>query len=179
MYFEQQGAGDYDTVDGSVHRSHPTDPNFKPEVRAIKPEGPHYTTNTGDVPFHAIRVEFKHPGCGLPGWKPTKPGPDDALLAAPATHTLLFENDEVRVLDVHLPAHAQDAMHHHPWPGVFYIVENEPVRDTLPHVPGARVASFPAGVRIVPVEAETHAFENAGDGPLHLIWFELKYGSGH
>ena len=67
MYTERAGAGTYDSADGTVHRSHDTDPGFKPNARAIKPEGPHYTTNTGEVPFHAIRVEFKHPGCGLAG----------------------------------------------------------------------------------------------------------------
>ena len=51
MYIDSQGAGTYDTPDGSDHRTHPTDPNFKPRIIAIKPEGPHWTENTGDVPF--------------------------------------------------------------------------------------------------------------------------------
>ena len=177
MYFEQQGAGDYDTVDGSVHRSHPTDPNFKPEVRAIKPEGPHYTTNTGDVPFHAIRVEFKHPGCGLPGWKPAEPRAEDALLAAPASNSLLFENDEVRVLDVHLAAHRSEPMHNHPWPGVIYVAEDAPKRDVPRGAENQPPAGSGFGVKVVPVDSEDHAFENVSDKPLHLIWFELKYGS--
>ena len=177
MYFESSGAGTYDSADGTVHRSHPTDPNFKPEVRAIKPEGPHYTANTGDVPFHAIRVEFKHPGCGLPGWHAATPGPDDVLPAAPGSHTLLFENDEVRVLDVHLAAHQSEPMRIHPWPGVIYVAADAPTHDSrrgaeaVPHVG----SSF--GVKVVPVDPEDHAFENGSDQPLHLIWFELKYGS--
>ena len=177
MYFEQQGAGDYDTVDGSVHRSHPTDPNFKPLVRFIPPEGPHYATNTGDVPFHAIRVEFKHPGCGLPGWHAAAPAGDDALLAAPANIKLLFDDDEVRVLDVHLPAHGSEPMHNHPWPGVIYIAEDAPKRDVRPGTKDAHVEMFPPGSKVVPVEAGDHAFENVSDRPLHLIWFELKHGT--
>ena len=172
MYFERSGAGDYDSADGTVHRSHATDPNFKPEVRAIKPEGPHYTTNTGDVPFHAIRVEFKHPGCGLAGWQKAVAGPDDALVAAPASHTLLFEDAGVRVLDVHLAAHAKDAPHTEAWPGLVYVAKAARVRDF------AGPVSDLAQGGIVAVNAGPHELENVGDGPLHLILFELKEGSG-
>jgi len=177
MYIERQGAGTYDTPDGSDHRSHPTDPNFKPVVRAIKPEGPHWTGNTGDVPFHAIRVEFKHPGCGLAGWKPAVPATDDALVAAPGTHTLLFENDEVRVLDVHLAPHTSEPMHSHPWPGVFYVVEAGTVKRLDKGKSVAELRTFPAGVKVLPEPADIHSVENVGDVPVHLVRFELKYGS--
>ncbi len=175
MYVDRQGAGTYNTPDGKDNRSHPTDPNFKPRIVAIKPEGPHWTENTGDVPFHAIRVEFKHPGCGLPGWKPTAPGPDDALIAAPESHTLLLENDEVRVLDVHLPPHGKDPMHTSPWPGVFYIIDRAPLRGFSPAGPEPGVINFPPGVEIMPAKAGAHSLENLGDTPLHLIRFELKH----
>jgi mannose-6-phosphate isomerase-like protein (cupin superfamily) len=176
MYIDRQGAGTYDTPDGSDHRSHPTDPNFKPRIVAIKPEGPHWTENTGEVPFHAIRVEFKHPGCGLPGWNAAVPAADDAVVAAPANHTVLFENADVRVLDVHLAPGAKEPEHTHPWPGFFYVVSAPPVKFYYPGMaPVPRV--FPAGEKIVPIGAQgLHAAENVGDVPLHLIRFELKYG---
>ncbi len=166
MYIERSGAGTYDSADGKVHRSHETDPNFKPEVRAIQPEGPHYTTNTGDVPFHAIRVEFKHPGCGLAGWKAAAPGTE----AAVPGETVLLENAEVRVVDVRLAAGAKEAMHGEAWPGVVYVAEGGPVRV------GKQVSSV--GIKIVPVDGGLASLENAGKGPLHLVWFELKFGSG-
>ncbi len=177
MYIERQGAGTYDTPDGSDHRSHPTDPNFKPRIVAIKSEGPHWTENTGEVPFHAIRVEFKHPGCGLPGWKPAAPGPDDATVAAPAIHTVLLENDDVRVLDVHLAPHAKEPMHTHPWPGFFYMVQVAPLVYSTPQGPTGPARTMPIAMRILPIEAEgPHSVVNIGDTPLHLIRFELKHG---
>lgn len=180
MYIDRQGAGTYSTPDGSRNTSHPTDPNFKPRIIATKPEeGPHWTENTGEVPYHAIRAEFKHPGCGLAGWKAAVPGADDALVAAPASHALLLENDDVRVLDVHLAAHAQDSYHTHPWPGVVYVVSGTPLRYTAKDGGGPTLRTFPAGAKILPAEAEGHAVENMGDVPLHIIRFELKYGTAH
>lgn len=178
MYIDSQGAATYSTPDGSRNTSHPTDPKFKPRIIATKAEeGPHWTENTGEVPFHAIRVELKHPGCGLAGWKAASPGPQDALVAAQDSHTLLFENDDVRVLDVHLAAHAKEAYHAHAWPGVVYVVEAAPLRYTARNGGDAELGSFPTGVKIVPAKVEGHTVENAGDVPLHLIRFELKYGT--
>ncbi len=178
MYIERQGAGTYDTPDGTDHRSHPTDPNFKPRVIPIKAsEGPHWTENTGDVPFHAIRVEFKHPGCGLPGWKPATSAPDDILTTAPENNTLLFENAEVRVLDVRLPPHARDPFHTHPWPGLSYIVQPSTVRYTHKDGSGAVLRTFSAAGTVQASKADGHAAENTGDTPLHVIRFELKYAS--
>ena len=180
MYIDSQGAGTYSTPDGSRNTSHTTDPNFRPRIIATKPEeGPHWTENTGEVPFHAIRVELKHPGCGLAGWKAATPGPEDALAAAPKSHTLLMENADVRVLDVHLAAHAKDSYHTHPWPGVVYVMEAAPLRNTLKEGGGAELRVFPAGVKILPAKAEGHTVENMGDVPLHLIRFELKYATTH
>jgi quercetin dioxygenase-like cupin family protein len=176
MLVLQQGAGTYDTPDGSDHREHPTDPNFKPRIFAIKSEGPHWTENTGEVPFHAIRVEFKHPGCGLHSWKPESPGPDDALVAAPSSHALMFENADVRVLDVHIAPHAKDPYHTHPWDGFFYVAQAAPVEDRMKGSGAAGVSTFPAGV-VLPAEAQGHTIENVGDLPLHLIWFELKFAT--
>ena len=177
MLILQQGAGTYDTPDGSDHREHPTDPNFKPRIFAIKSEGPHWTENTGDVPFHAIRVEFKHPGCGLPGWMAASPGPDDALIAAPESHTLMIENTDVRVLDVHLAPHAKDAYHTLSWDGFVYVMQAAPLQYTAKDGSGPRARTFPAGVTVLPAKAEGHAIENTGDVPLHLIRYELKFAT--
>ena len=178
MYVDSQGAGTYSTPDGSRNTSHPTDPNFKPRIIATKPEeGLHWTENTGEVPFHAIRVELKHPGCGLQGWKAVAAGPDDALVAAPESDTLLFENDDVRVLDEHLAAHAKNAYHTHPWPGVIYVAEAALLRYTSRGGGNVELRTFPVGVKIVPAKTEGHTVENLGDVPLHLIRFELKYST--
>jgi hypothetical protein len=177
LYFQQQGAGTMNTPENPRGASHPTDPNFKPYFKAVEPQGPHWTENTGEVPFHATRVELKHPGCGLPGWKPAAPGPDDALTTASGDHSLLFENNEVRVLDVRLAPHTRDSMHSEPWPGFFYIVQGASLREFRPGEAEPELRTFPAGVEVVPSAAGQHSLENNSDTPLHLILFELKYGS--
>ena len=45
----------------------------------------------------------------------------DAMSAAPEYHTLLFENDYVRVLDAHVKPGDTVPVHTHCWPGVLYM----------------------------------------------------------
>jgi quercetin dioxygenase-like cupin family protein len=173
MYVDSQGAGRLFTPEDMVGKSHPTDPNFKPRIFATAPEGLHATENTGEVPFHAIRVEFKHPGCSLTGAPVAKLGPEDALIAAPGGHTLLFENDDVRVVDVHMAPHSKEPMHTHPWEGFFYIVTASPLRYSTPENPNPPISK---SYRISRVGAEgLHSVENVGDAPVEFVRFELKY----
>lgn len=53
---------------------------------------------------------------------PSWPYPDslDALVAAPAFHRVLFENERVRVLEVTVPPHTREPLHTHRWPSVMY-----------------------------------------------------------
>jgi hypothetical protein len=46
----------------------------------------------------------------------------DALLAAPRHHTLLFENESVRVLDTHVLPRETVPLHTHRWPAALYIL---------------------------------------------------------
>src|SRR5271154_2891786 len=46
----------------------------------------------------------------------------DAMTAAPEHHTLLFENEHVRVLDAHVGPSETVPVHTHCWPGVLYIL---------------------------------------------------------
>jgi len=178
MYVDSSGAGRYFTPEDMVGRSHPTDPSFKFRVFALKPEGLHATENTGDVPFHAIRVEFKHPGCNLDGAPMVKPDALDAVAVEPGDHKVLLENDDVRVLDVINKPHTKEAAHTHPWPGFFYIVQTAPVRYFTPEQPNPPVQNLPANVKILPLQPEgPHWVENVGDVEFHVIRFELKHGT--
>jgi len=51
------------------------------------------------------------------------PWPDalDALAAAPQWHRLLFENDQVRVLETRIAPGETTSVHTHRWPGVLYV----------------------------------------------------------
>jgi quercetin dioxygenase-like cupin family protein len=46
----------------------------------------------------------------------------DALVAAPDHHTLLYENDRVRVLDTRIRPGEQTPIHTHRWPAAIYVV---------------------------------------------------------
>ena len=43
----------------------------------------------------------------------------DAVIAAPAHHRVIFENDRLRVLEVTLAPDDEEPVHHHRWPSVF------------------------------------------------------------
>jgi hypothetical protein len=54
-------------------------------------------------------------GCGQ-----IKPDSTDAMVAAPANHKVILENDTVRVLEATVPLHAREVPHTHFWPSVFF-----------------------------------------------------------
>ncbi len=43
----------------------------------------------------------------------------DAVVAAPRNHKVLYENDNLRVLEVTLEPNEEEPTHHHRWPSVF------------------------------------------------------------
>lgn len=102
-------------------------------------------------------------------WKPEL----DATTAAPDNHKVLFENDEVRVLEVTVAPGTREPMHVHRYPAVIYVDSTshliEHLQDGSSHDVGVR----PSGVRWLPV-AQGHAMENVGTLPLHAIRVELK-----
>ena len=51
----------------------------------------------------------------------------DALQASSEHHTLLFENEHVRVLRTRIPAGERTAVHTHRWPGVLQVLSWSPV----------------------------------------------------
>ena len=107
----------------------------------------------------------------------------DALVAAPAHHTLLFENERVRVLDTHIAPGDRTPIHTHQWPGVLYILSwttfvrydahGAVLLDsrTVPalHAPPPVLWSAPL---------PPHALENIGATELHLIAVEWKESPG-
>ena len=111
----------------------------------------------------------------------TWPWPDslDALVAAPETHGLLFENDAVRVLDTRIGPGETTAVHTHRWPGVLYVLSvdhfvrrdgngavmlDTRVTGGLPQ-PGSAFWSD---------ALPPHTLENVGSSEVWVIGFELK-----
>lgn len=57
----------------------------------------------------------------------------DAVVAAPRHHIVLFENDNLRVLEVILDSGDEEPVHHHRWPSVFvFDAIQGPIHDISP-----------------------------------------------
>jgi hypothetical protein len=57
----------------------------------------------------------------------------DAVIAAPANHKVVFENDRLRVLEVILGPDEEEPIHHHRWPSVFVFDQVQgPIHDITP-----------------------------------------------
>jgi len=97
-------------------------------------------------------------------------GQDPAVVNA-KTIKVQFENDRVRVLEANLPAGIKEEVHSHP-AYVIYVLE------------GGRYRNYASDGKITEGELKTgevlfrepltHAAENIGDKPLHMILVELK-----
>ena len=102
----------------------------------------------------------------------------DALIAAPKYHTLLLENDNVRVLDVRIPPGETVPLHTHCWPSVTYLVRwanfirrddrGNPLLDSRHHDP-SQVGSATWTEPYPP-----HTVENVDTVELQAIVVELK-----
>ena len=82
-----------------------------------------------------------------------------------------FENDQVRVLRIHLGQHEKTAMHEHPASAVVWLTDAH-VRLTLPD--GKTQESSPKAGQTSWEAAQKHWGENLGDKPFELIQVELK-----
>lgn len=99
----------------------------------------------------------------------------DPAVVNSKTIRVRFENDPVRVLEAILPTGVKEQVHSHP-AYVIYVLE------------GGRYRNYAADGKINEGELKTgdviyrdpltHAAENIGDKPLHMILVELKGDSG-
>lgn len=114
----------------------------------------------------------------LPSW----PWPDslDALVAAPAHHTLLLENERVRVVHTHIPPGDFVPVHTHRWPGVAHVLSysdfirrdhnQELLFDSRQFPPPA---SLPVTQWLDPLPP--HSVENVGKSEISILIVELKH----
>lgn len=102
----------------------------------------------------------------------------DAMTAAPAYHTVLLENADVRVLETRVAPGQTVPLHAHGWPAVQHIlswsdflrrdVDGTVVLDTrVLKAPAAGTISWSAPLPL-------HSLENVGDAVLHVISVEVK-----
>ena len=105
----------------------------------------------------------------------------DALMAAPEFHSLLLENDDVRVLETRIAPGETVPLHTHRWPSVLYVLSAGHVvrRDdegrllsdtratgTLPEL----------GTTIWMAAMPPHTVENTDSSEIRLLNVELKRG---
>lgn len=103
----------------------------------------------------------------------------DAVVAAPKQHSILLENDHVRVLNTRIEPGETAPLHTHRWPAALYILSSSHFvrRDADGNV---LVDSRRTGSVAVPGTSNwlpplpAHTLENVGDSPIHNIQIELK-----
>ena len=103
----------------------------------------------------------------------------DALVAAPANHQVLLENERVRVIQTHVPVAATTPVHTHRWASVEYVLSTTDFirRDGDGNVLlDTRVAhSRPEPLDVLwSGPRPPHAIENVGEMELRVLMVELK-----
>jgi len=100
---------------------------------------------------------------------------NDALAVAPQNHKLLFENDEVRVLEVTVQPGVREPLHAHRYPSVLYYISAAHMKE---YSPGIAAVDHPrkedGGVVFLPI-GPPHQMENMeATKPLRAVRVELK-----
>ena len=103
----------------------------------------------------------------------------DALVAAPEHHTLLFENERVRVLDTRIAPGDSVPVHTHRWPSLYQVMSSGQFvrRDAAGEVlldtrVLAQPFELPPFAWYEPLPA--HSLENVDTTEIHLLAVELK-----
>jgi len=99
---------------------------------------------------------------------------DPAVVNSKTIH-VKFENDRVRVLEAFLPPGTKEQVHSHP-AYVIYVLAGGRYRN---YAADGKITegTFQAG-DVIYRDPLTHAAENIGDKPMHLILVELKSEAG-
>ncbi len=113
------------------------------------------------------------------GYENEWPDSLDAMAAAPEHHRIIFENENVRVLDTRIRPGESVQVHTHRWPSIVYTLE------TSEFVRFDTVDKIFLDSRVTPLEIKTetaislpplrpHAIENVGTKEMRAITVELK-----
>lgn len=109
------------------------------------------------------------------------PWPDalDALVAAPAHHDLLLEDDRVRIVHTHIAPGEIVPLHTHRWGGVAYVQtfshfirRNEGGKITFDSREAGDPPLTPCAQWLQPLPP--HTVENVGPGEISILIIELK-----
>jgi quercetin dioxygenase-like cupin family protein len=99
---------------------------------------------------------------------------NDALAAAPQNHKLLFENEEVRVVEVSVQPGVREPLHAHRYPSVIYYVSAAHLKEYSPGAAPVDRSRHDGDVIFLPI-GPPHQMENVETSkPLKAIRVELK-----
>lgn len=96
---------------------------------------------------------------------------EDAAKVAPDVYKVVFENDQVRMLEARMQPGGHTEMHSHP-DYLVYMLGDGKVKFTAPSGETAEL-ELPAGATMWR-EAEEHATDNVGGTEVHALFFEPK-----
>ena len=99
----------------------------------------------------------------------------DPAVVNSKTIRVRFENDRVRVLEANLPPGTKEQMHSHP-ANVIYVLAGGRYRNYA--ADGKITEGTLKTGEVIYRDPLTHAAENIGDKPMHLILVELKSETG-
>ena len=109
----------------------------------------------------------------------------DAVAAAPASHRIILENDDVRVLRVEVGPGATEPVHEHRWPSVMYFEQPQPITYIVYKMTDGKLAEAerfeaPAmadGTAVSSDPEGPHAIRNRGTAPFVAVRVEFKRGA--
>src|SRR5579859_4410549 len=102
----------------------------------------------------------------------------DAVIAAPDSHRLLFENDRVRVLEIMIEPGTREPQHTHRWPSVMIVDQPARIRyyeHDIQTFESPASAPPPPRPKATWMNAEgPHSVENIDTAPYHALRIELR-----
>jgi hypothetical protein len=166
-----------------------------PLVGIQAPQSPHSIKNLDRIPAHLTRIEFKQgmqqPQLIPPFWgqgpmpvstdgsDPKQWNPrEEALVAAPANHRVVYEDAAIRILSVTDPAGDVEKPHRHPLPSV--LVFDRPAGTVLHGADGKPMRNEVSWdhrptLMLLPAQA-LHWTTNPDSRAAHLTRIEFKHG---
>lgn len=113
------------------------------------------------------------------------PASFDAVVAAPNSHRVLLEDDQIRVLRVEVAPGATEPVHDHRWPSVMYFEQPQPITYiTYKLIDGKPIETerfdAPSLAKTQTVRGDPeglHAVMNRGSAPFVAVRVEFKSGN--
>lgn len=96
---------------------------------------------------------------------------DDAVTVAPNIHKLVYDDDQLRILDIHLKPDSKAGFHRHPR-NITYILKGGTMRFT-DKAGKTKDTTFADG-HTAHMPETSHAVENIGTTEIHAIQIEFK-----